>query len=291
MNRVVKRNVLALLTCLMWSTAFCGTRYIGGVLSSTAITVVRVISAALLLLVIWGIRKDRKAPSLRDLPWFVLSGATGFGVYLILFSQGLKTITSAESSVILAMTPVIVAVFSTVIFRERLGLMGWLTTIGAFFGVAVLMLWGSGFHIQVGVFWTGAAATLFAVYNLTNRVLGPKGYSSIDIVTFSVFLSVLMLIWALPQTVHEISTAPVSTIVVAVLMGFVPSAAAYAVWGRALSLADKTSEVTNYMFVTPLFATIEGILFLNEIPDAGTYIGGGIIIVMVVLFNLTRKQA
>lgn len=98
-----------------------------------------------------------------------------------------------------------------------------------------------------------------------------------------------MLAWAAPTAIHELQGVSISSALFAAYLGVFPSATSYALWGSALSIANKSSEVTNYMFVTPMLATLEGILFLKELPTTGTYIGGTIIIVMVILFNLSKK--
>ena len=56
-----------------------------------------------------------------------------------------------------------------------------------------------------------------------------------------------------------------------------------------MSYAERTSEVTNFMFVTPLLSTIMGFIILHEVPNAGTFIGGVIIIISIVVFNLKGK--
>ena len=291
MNRSLKRNLLAIGTIIFWSTAFPVTRMIGDALTAANLAFIRILSAAIFLMIIWLARKDRKAPEKDDILLFILSGATGFGIYLIVFSQGLKTITSAESSVIIAFTPVLVAILSRVIYKEKLPVIGWISIFGAFAGVAILMLWDNGLNIKAGMLWTLSASCLFAVYNLLNRKLSSKGYSSIDIVTFSMLISVIMLIWTVPSAAAQIQAASITPVLLAIYLGVFSSAISYALWGAALALADKSSEVTNYMFVTPMLATLEGIIWLKELPTIGTYLGGGLIIVMIVLFNLTKDRA
>lgn len=51
-------------------------------------------------------------------------------------------------------------------------------------------------------------------------------------------------------------------------------------------MAERTSIVTNYLFINPLIAAVIGFLLLGEIPDMGTFIGGAIIIISVVVFTL-----
>ena len=52
-------------------------------------------------------------------------------------------------------------------------------------------------------------------------------------------------------------------------------------WAKAFSLAEKTSQVSNYMFLTPFLAA----LLDFRIPDKATCIGGGIILFGVLIFN------
>ena len=72
-------------------------------------------------------------------------------------------------------------------------------------------------------------------------------------------------------------------------MGIMPSAVSYVLWAKAMDLAEKTNEVTNYMFITPLLSTVMGFLMLHEVPDMGTFIGGAVIIASVVMFNIKGK--
>ncbi|MBR5590256.1 MAG: EamA family transporter, partial [Anaerotignum sp.] len=80
-----------------------------------------------------------------------------------------------------------------------------------------------------------------------------------------------------------------SHIIALLYLGAFPSATAYFLWGKAMSFAERTSEVTNFMFVTPLLSTIMGFIILREVPNAGTFIGGAIIIISIIVFNLRGK--
>ena len=71
----------------------------------------------------------------------------------------------------------------------------------------------------------------------------------------------------------------------AVYLGAMPSATAYLLWSRAFSLAEKTSDVTNYQFLTPLLSTAMGFAMLGEIPSLATIVGGLVIIASLVIFS------
>lgn len=263
---------------------------ISGELSSIVIAFIRCLVAAVVLFIFWRIQPLRRYPSRKNILLFVLSGLSGFSIYLIFFTLGMNTVTSSESSVIIALTPVISAILSYILFKEKLTKIGWLATVIAFFGVAFLMLWGNGLSIKPGMLWTLAASILFAIYNIVNRKLASQGYSALDIVTFSMIIAAISLIPVIPEAVSEIERASSMPVLLAIYLAVMPSALAYALWSKALSIADKTSSVTNFMFITPLFASVLGFIMLDEIPTIGTYIGGFIIISMVVLFNAAESR-
>lgn len=290
MSRTIRRNMLAIATILLWSTAFPTTRGIAGQLAASELAFARCLIAAICLLIMWLFQKERKLPAIKDVVFFALAGFTGFSGYLLAFNIGLRSITAAEASVIVALTPIGVAVISHFALGEKLKTLGWVSTFGAFAGVAILMLWGNGLHVQPGMLWILLAALQFTSYMLLNRLLTSKGYSSLDIVTWSMVIAALTLIWALPSTVHTLPELSIGVLIAIIYLGVLPSGVSYVLWSAALALANKSSEVTNYMFVTPLLATIEGIIFLSEAPTPGTYIGGGLIIVMLVLFNISKDK-
>ena len=98
----------------------------------------------------------------------------------------------------------------------------------------------------------------------------------------------ILLLFFLPKGITELTTASFSQIGVLLLLGIFSSGIAYVLWGKALSIAEKTSDVTNFMFVTPLLSTILGFLFLKEIPSIGTLIGGAMILIGLVLFQFSK---
>jgi drug/metabolite transporter (DMT)-like permease len=73
------------------------------------------------------------------------------------------------------------------------------------------------------------------------------------------------------------------------ILGIGCGAIAYVAWSRAVSKAKQTSQVSNYMFISPLLTSVLGFLIAGEVPDLGTLLGGGIILMGVLLFNFGAK--
>ena len=288
-TRKIKLNTLAFCTVLIWATAFPVTKMINGEFSPDVLGLIRCTVGAVTLIILGLITKIRKPVSGKAVIWLFFSGLLGFALYLIFFTTGISTLTSATSSIVIAATPIMTAVGASRIFHDKIRPAGWVCIFMAFIGVVVLLLWDGALSINVGVLWTLAAALVFCIYNLMNRHLSGMGHTAMEIVTYSMIFGALVMMIFLPQTVTELGQASGSAIALAVYLGVAPSAIAYLLWAKASEYAERTSEVTNYMFVTPLLATLMGFILLGELPSLGTLVGGIIIIASVILFNKIGK--
>lgn len=288
MSQKLKVNMLGFFTVFLWASAFPLTKVAMDHYTPNALGFVRCAVAAIFLLII-GILNHIRKPQKKDIPWFFLSGGLGFTLYMITFNTGIQTLTSATSSIIIATTPIMTAVVSSKCYGEKINKLGWFTIALAFIGVLILLLWDGVFSINIGLIWTICAAIVFCGYNILNRKLSSMGYTALEIVTYSMFCGAILLAVFSPQGVSQVITAEPKHILSVIYLGAMPSALAYFLWGKAMYLAEKTSEVTNFMFVTPLLSTALGFMLLKEIPNMGTFIGGAIIILSIILFNLKGK--
>ena len=281
----------AAITIVFWSLAYVFTRLALQVFSTFSLGFLRYLIASAALIVIAFITK-MKPPRARDLPLFAISGAVGFFLYMICFNQGQSTVTAATGSVVIATVPVITALFARFLYGEQLRPLQWTAIAVEFMGVAVLTLLNSSLSLNSGLFWLILAALELSGYNLIQRKL-TKRYTALQASTFSIFFGTLLLAVFSSAALREVAHAPAIQFVYLGVLGIGSSAIAYVSWAKAFSKAKQTSQVSNYMFITPFLTSIFGFLFAGEIPDTATVIGGGIILLGVLLFNLSgsRKNA
>lgn len=282
-----KMNIYASLTILIWATAFPVTRMIGDQIDQYALALIRCVSASVLLLAIGAFNKISIPKDRNTWIKIIVAGVCGFAIYIVVFSLGLHSITSATSSIIIALVPIMVAIGSRIIYKEKISIPGWISIFTAFGGVFVLMCWNGALSINAGALWTLSAAFLFFIYNMLTREL-TKTLTSLEVITYAMTVAAIALLVFVPHTIGVIQTASTSAVLWAVYLGVLPSAVSYFFWAKAMDYADKTSSVTNFMFITPILATILGLIMLHEAPDAGTFIGGGIIIASLIVFNLKK---
>ena len=268
----------AFATVVLWSSAFVFTKVALLSFSSTALGFLRCAIASVVLYAVLRCKGVRML-SWRELPRFTLSGALGFSIYLFIFNKGSETLTAATGCILIATAPIITALMASVVFRERLTRLAWIALWLAFLGVLVLMLWNGSVSINAGVFWMLGAALAISAYNVIQRLYA-NGYTSLQITAYSFFTATVMLAGFLPESMIAV-----------IFLGVFPSALAYLLWAKALSFAATTSDVTKFMFLTPLLSFVLGYVVISELPGVETWIGGALILSGLALFHISGQRA
>lgn len=279
----------AAVTILFWSMAFVFTRLALPYFSAFSLGLWRYVAASAVLLVV-AVATRMKPPKLRDVPWFLLAGAVGFALYMVVFNLGSKAVTASTGSVMLATTPILTALLARIIYREKLTAVQYAAIGFSFAGVVVLTVLRGGFTLGGGVALMLLCALMVAVYNLLQRRL-TKTYAPLRSTAISIFFGTAMLCVFLPHGVQELASAPPQALAYVLILGVFSSAVAYAAWAKALSLAKNTSSVSNYMFVTPFLTTLLGLCIAGEPVEAPTVIGGLMIIAGLLVFRFGDRVA
>jgi len=275
--------VLALITVALWSTGFVFTRIAVAHVSPIPLSLIRFLFAAIPLLIV-GFYKKVGLPKLKDWPLFLLMGFIGFSFYQTLFNFAMLSISAAVSSVVISTVPIMAAFFASLLFKEKLGKVGWLAICIEFFGIAILALWKREVALGKGFILILLAAPCFAAYNLLQR-FSTKEYTALQSTIWTLISAALLMIGFIKPSLQEIVDAPWQAVAAIAFLGAVTSALGILMWSTALSMANQISDVTNFMFITPLFTAALEIALIGEYPDGGTIVGGLIILLGVALFN------
>jgi drug/metabolite transporter (DMT)-like permease len=276
-------HLYAAVTILFWSMAFVFTRLGLRYFSAFSLGLLRYLVASALLIAVALVTRMRP-PARKDIPWFLLSGAAGFGVYMVIFNLGSRSVSASTGSVLLATTPILTALLARVFYREKLRVVQYIAIGVSFTGVIVLTVLHGGFTGGSGIGYMLASALLVSLYNILQRRL-TRTYTALQSTAISIFIGTLMLCVFLPGAVAEVSSAPPIQILYVVILGVFSSAVAYCSWSKALSLATNTSSVSNYMFITPFLTTLLGLWLAGEPVELSTVIGGSLIISGLLLFR------
>ncbi|HQL37501.1 MAG TPA: DMT family transporter [Bacillota bacterium] len=280
-------HIYAMITILFWSLAYVLTRLSLQYFTPFSLGFLRYFIASCTLIIVAVISKI-KLPHKKDLPWFMLAGALGFFFYMIAFNQGQKTVTASTGSIVISTVPVLTALIARVVYKEKMSYLQWLAIAIEFAGVTVLTLMNDVLSINIGLLWLFLAALALSLYNLLQRKL-TKTYSALQTTTFGIFFGTILLAVFIQVSVGEAINAPAIQWFYLAILGIFSSAIAYVAWSRAFAKADQTSQVSNYMFITPFLTSVLGFIIADEVPEPSTIVGGGIILSGVFLFNFGGK--
>lgn len=277
----------AITTILLWSLAYVFTRLALQYFSPFPLGLLRYVAASTALVIVVFVKKI-KPPEKKDVPWFLLSGATGFFLYMLTFNKASITVNASTSSVVIASTPIITAILARIFYKEKLTYLQYGAIAVSFAGVVVLTVLSGGLSVNFGLFYLMCAALCLSIYNIAQRHL-TKTYSSLCSTAYSIFFGTLMLCIFIPSTIEETVNAPSIQIFYILILGVLSSAAAYCAWAKALSLAKSVSSVSNYMFVTPFLTSVLAMVIAGESVEKSTVIGGIIIFAGLILFTVAGK--
>ena len=276
----------AFIAIFFWATAFVLTKVVLKEVDVTILGVLRYFFASIIVIFIL-IKKKIPLPKVKDIPAFIFAGFSGYAGYIVLFNIATLLSSPSTLSVINALAPAITAIVAYFIFNEKIKLIGWLSMSISFCGILILTLWDGVLTVNKGILYMLAGCLLLSLYNISQRYLTKK-YSSFDVSMYSMLIGGILLVIYSPSSITNMFSISFTSLILIIYMSIFPSIISYFFWTKAFELAKHTTEVTSFMFVTPVLATLMGIIILGDIPKLSTLIGGVVIILGMILFNKTK---
>ncbi|HEY5629182.1 MAG TPA: DMT family transporter [Candidatus Limnocylindrales bacterium] len=288
-RRIAEAGVLV--TVLIWSANFVVVKAAISVLGPLTFTTARfgIAAVVLLLLTRWRYGRIRR-PGRFTLPLLVL-GMLGFGAYQVLWTTGLTQITAGDSALIIAASPVAVALLAAAVGLDRLSAPKLAGALTAFAGVAVVIGAGAGLGLDRSLLGDGltlAAALLWAVYT----VLATRVLRHVDPLTATAWSVLGGFLFLLPFGVWDAVTAPPPSVPPGAIAGILYSGAlaagvANVLVFNAVRLVGPTRAAAMQLLV-PAGAVLLGAAFLAEPVGPAQVVGGAIIVLGVAM---TRRAA
>jgi len=288
-TRIDARVALAILvTILAFSSAFAAGRAALKGYSPEHIALLRFLIAAAVLFVL-GLLTRMPLPARRDVPMLAAMGFAGFAFYNVVLNLGQRTVSAGASSLIVNISPVLVALLAGYFFHERLTRWAWIGFGICFTGVALIATsTGQGLRFSPGVFPLLLAACGLAIYSVGQKAL-LKRYSPRQFITYAIISAALMLLIFLPGLTDEVSTASAEATLSVVYLAIVTSVIGYGSWSYVLSRLPA-SRAGSFLYFNPAVATLVAWVWLGEAPAPLMLVGGALVLAGVIVVN-TRGRA
>jgi len=274
--------VAIVVTVLAWASAFLVIRGVAPHFSGGALALARLtVGAVILGLLMIGRRWVRM--SAREWLLVIVFGVAWFGAYNVTLNLAEHTLDAGTTAMVVNIGPILIALGAGLFLGE--GIPRWLA-IGAgvaFLGVVLIGISTgvSGLGDPLGLLWALVAAVTYAIGVLCQKP-ALKRLPARQVTFLGAVIGALACSPFAGQLVHDLSRAPVASILGAVYLGAVPTALAFSTWAYALSrMPAGQLGVTTY--VVPTIVVIFAFLFFGEIPGVLAIVGGVVCLVGVAL--------
>jgi drug/metabolite transporter (DMT)-like permease len=303
--RFSRIDALLLLMACIWGTNYSIVKSAFGEIDPQAFNASRMVVASCIFLTIIVILQVRRAPgeqranslaSIFQTPapitrrdWLELAalGLVGHALYQYCFIGGLARTTVANSSLMLAATPVVITLLSSLLGYERIGPRHWIGTALSMIGIYIVVGHGAAVSGQsmTGDLMMLGAVLCWAVYTLGARRLisvhSPVGVTGLSM-SFGTLLYVPA-VWAHVRAVRWSALSAGTWAAIAYSSVFA-LCIAYTIWYAAVRQIGN-ARTSVYSNVIPIVAMITAVVALEEPLGLSKILGAGAVLVGV---GLTR---
>jgi drug/metabolite transporter (DMT)-like permease len=288
--------LLLSLTSLFWAINIVLGRFIAGNIPPAALSQIRWTGALAIVLPFAWPHLKRDWPAIRStLGIMILLSFTGITVYNTLAYHGLEYTTAINGLLMQSATPLMIALWSLILFRDRLTLAQLAGILMSLTGVAVIVAGGdlaTLLHLRLnqGDVWFLVGLMSYAIYATLLRKRPPIHFLSFLAFTFAA--GALML---LPATITEFAVGrrivpePATFAVLAYVVIF-PSVLAYICFNRGVELIGA-NRAGPFFHLIPVFGSVIAILFLGERPQLYHAVGYALIILGIFIAQKGARKA
>lgn len=253
-------------------------------IDASSFTVIRLLSGALVLLVIVKIKNSKKSLSSKS-SWF--AGLMLF-LYAIAFSLAYITLDTGTGALILFGSVQITMILLSLISGNRLHISEWIGVSVAFAGFVYLILPGVNAPSVNGFFLMTVAGVAWGIYTLKGR----NSDAPLMDTTYN-FLRTIPPVIILAIIVVQNAYFSFEGILLAVLSGGIASGIGYTIWYSALGGLSATQAAVVQLSV-PVIAAMGGVLFMSEpitlrLTLSALMILGGILFVVLGNYYFVQK--
>jgi drug/metabolite transporter (DMT)-like permease len=281
LNRYVAL-VAALVTVVLWASAFVGIRAAGEDLSPGALSLGRLAVGSALLGVFVLLRRGR-LPGRRDWPGIVVCGVLWFGLYNLALNEAEQRVDAGTAAMLVNVGPILIALLAGWLLKEGFPRALVAGCAVAFAGVVVIGLATSERGVAAG--WGAvlcvAAAAFYAGGVVAQKPLLSRA-SALHVTWLAATVGLVVCLPFAATLADEVGDADASSIAWMVYLGVFPTAIGFLTWAYALSrtTAGRMGATT---YLVPPIAILIGWALLAESPETLAFLGGALCLGGVVI--------
>lgn len=273
-------------TLVLWASAFVAIRHLGHDVSPGALSLGRLLVAAVALSLLL-VRAPRSRFTRTEVLLLLGCGIAWFGIYNVALNASEQKIDAATAAMVVQVGPILIAILAALFLGERLT--GWLL-VGmavAFGGVVIIgsALQGDGGSDLDGVMLALLAAATYAIGVVCQKVL-LRRLTGLEVTCYACWIGVVVCLPWSGDLADVVQDGATDTLLWIVYLGLFPTALAFSTWAFALRYTDAGKQSLT-TFLVPAITTLMAWVLLDEVPPGWAYLGGALCVLGVLL---TRRR-
>ena len=275
----------ALVTVVLWGSAFVGIRAVAHDLAPGPFTLGRLLVASVALGGLMLARRPVLPSTRRDWVLIAASGVVWFGLYFLLLNAGEQLVDAGTAAMLVGLGPILIAILAGTFLHEGFPPRLLLGSAIAFGGSATIAL-------ATGIGSTQEAAPLGVILCLAAAMAYASGVTiqkpavarvpALTVTAFACWFGTIVMLPFAPGLVEAFGSADADTIGWVVYLGVFPTAIGFVTWAFALNRTSAGRLGSTTYLVSPI-AILLAWLLLGETPLPLALLGGAMAIAGVII--------
>jgi len=276
------------LTFLCWGSIYVVSKVALKTIPPVTLLALRYLIAVPTLFALLKIRGVLRPLKREDMGTVFAIGFTGYFFSFCLQMLGINRLSGSVSSLFGAMNPIFIPILAAIFLKEKLTLRKILCVAVSMTGVGIIV--GVGGTVDpLGALLMLASVFLWSSASIIIRRLGGK-YDPMQIAMMAILCAIpLTGTWSLIELRTASISFPLPSVLAALFMGTIGTAAPHSLWNYCLSKMDA-SFCSMFYPLQPLVSATLGVIFLGESITASYLVGAAVICCGIIAAVATGKK-
>ncbi|MBN2394874.1 MAG: DMT family transporter [Candidatus Atribacteria bacterium] len=296
LSQITKIYLKLTLVSIFFASNFIVARLMSTRISPITSSAMRFVIASCVLVII-VFQKYRTLPKINpyQLKIIFLLGIIGIAGDTFCFFSGLKYTTASKASIIVALNPVFLALFSRIFFKEKLQILKLTGIFISFIGAVIVISNGAVLSMAMGNIGLGELYILgsvicWVIFSLMGKSINRTMDSIIILCYASIVGSIILAGIAFGSgALIDLKNLNIPTLLGSLSIGILGTAISYQFYYEAIYFLGA-SRSGIFLNLIPVFATIGGILVLGEHLRSAFIIGAMMVLSGVLITNFHNNH-
>ena len=238
---------------------------------------------------LYFIFRSKKRLTFQQVLSIAILGIIGFGINNITLNYGEVVVDASISSFLVAQAPVMTVILAIIFLKEKLNKLTWFGFLVSFIGVLLIAINGKHMpHFNFAILFFAINVIASGIFTILQKPL-LKEINAIELTALAMWSGTLVLLIYAGQLWHELPHVPFSATIAGVYLGIFPSVIGFSLWAMALRKTSATKAV-SCLYMMPILTTAIGYLWLNEIPQLISFMGGMVALCGAILVHISKPK-